>query len=152
MVIDFLVLWSICLSSLVLFKKDPEYLTRVTAQVFVPLIRFLLNSFVSCCFLVLQGYSFLISFFHLHLFDGVCLQDTQACVGFFSPSVLILSIWLFYSVSQDQIRTLGEKECCYYYYYYYYYLLLFHTRVSSSYSPTPPLGQDMTQGQFSSGV
>ena len=36
MLISFLVLWSICLSSsLVHFKKGPEYLTKYTAQVFI---------------------------------------------------------------------------------------------------------------------
>ena len=60
-VISFLVLWSICLSSsLVHFKSVPEYLTRGTAQVFVPLIRFLLHSFVSSSFLVFLRHSFLI--------------------------------------------------------------------------------------------
>ena len=40
-VISFLVLWSICLSSsLVHLKKGLEYLTRGTAQVFIPLIFF----------------------------------------------------------------------------------------------------------------
>ena len=50
--ISFLVLWSICLSStLVHFKKGPEYLTRSIARVFILLIRFLLDSFVSSSFL-----------------------------------------------------------------------------------------------------
>ena len=41
-VINFLVFWSICLtSSFVYFKKDPEYPTRETAQVFIFLIGFL---------------------------------------------------------------------------------------------------------------
>ena len=43
MVISFLVLWSICLSSSqVHFKNDPEYLTRGTTWVFITLIRILL--------------------------------------------------------------------------------------------------------------
>ena len=58
-VISFLVLWSICLSSSrVHLKKGPEYLTRGTAQIFIPLMRFLLLSFVSSSFLVLLSYSF----------------------------------------------------------------------------------------------
>ena len=58
-IISFLVLWSICLSSsLVHLRKGPEYLTRGTAQVLIPLIRFLLLSFVSSSFLVLLRYSF----------------------------------------------------------------------------------------------
>ena len=58
MVISFLVLRSICLFSLVLIKKGPEYLTSGTAQVFILLIRFLLDSFVSSSFLVLLRNSF----------------------------------------------------------------------------------------------
>ena len=51
MFISFLVLWFICLGSfLFCFKNGPEYLTRGTAQVFIPLIRFLLYSFVSSTF------------------------------------------------------------------------------------------------------
>ena len=59
LVISFLVLWSIYLSSsLIHLRKGPEYLKRGTAQVFIPLIRFLLESFVSSSFLVLLRYSF----------------------------------------------------------------------------------------------
>ena len=59
MVISFLVPWSICLSSsLVHLRKGPEYLTRSTAQVFIPLIRFLQLSFVLSSFLVLLRYYF----------------------------------------------------------------------------------------------
>ena len=72
MVISFLVLWSICQSSSVVhLRKGPEYLTRSTAQVFIPLIRFLLLSFVSSSFLVLLNFVF-----HFDLFDGVSLQDS----------------------------------------------------------------------------
>ena len=47
MVISFLIHWSICLSSfLVHLRKGSEYLTRGTAWVFIPLIRFRLESFV----------------------------------------------------------------------------------------------------------
>ena len=64
MVISFLVLWSSCLSSsVVLLRKGPEYLTRFTAQVFIPLIRFLLLSYVSSSLLVLLRYSFGILFY-----------------------------------------------------------------------------------------
>ena len=64
MVISFLVLWSICISSsLFHLRKGAEYLTRGTAQVFIPLISFLLLSFVSSSFLVLLRYSFGILFF-----------------------------------------------------------------------------------------
>ena len=59
MVISFLVLWSICLSSsLIHFKNGLEYLTRGTAQVFTPFIRILINTFISNSFLALLEYSF----------------------------------------------------------------------------------------------
>ena len=64
-VIGFLVIWIICLSSsLVYFKNGPVYLSRVTAQVFIPLMIFLLKfsrsseilffifSFISTCLMV----------------------------------------------------------------------------------------------------
>ena len=58
-VMSFLVIWSICWSSsLVLFRNDPEYLTRRTAQVFILLIIFLLCSLPLSNFLVLLVYSF----------------------------------------------------------------------------------------------
>ena len=51
LVISFLVLSSICLSSsLVHLRKDPEYLTRSTAQVFIPLISSFLFLRYSFCF------------------------------------------------------------------------------------------------------
>ena len=73
MVINFPVLWSICLSSsLVHLRKGTEYLTRSTAQVFILLMRLLLVSFV-----LSSSHSPEIFFsdhvFHLHLFDGVSL-------------------------------------------------------------------------------
>ena len=60
-VISFLVLWSICLSSsIILFRNSPEYLTRKTAKVFIPLIRLVQYNLVSSSFLVFLWYSFLI--------------------------------------------------------------------------------------------
>ena len=59
MAISFLILWFVCLSfSLVYFKKGPEYLTRGAGQVFIPLIRFLQDRFVTSIFRVLLRYSF----------------------------------------------------------------------------------------------
>ena len=46
------------------------------------LMRFLLCSFVSGCFLVIQRYSLLIFFFQLH-FDGVRFQYSQVFVSLF---------------------------------------------------------------------
>ena len=51
MVISFLVLYSICLSSsLVHLGKGPGYLTWGTAEVFIPLMKFLLESFFRVVF------------------------------------------------------------------------------------------------------
>ena len=60
-----------------------------TAQVFIPMIRFLLHSFVSSHFLVLLRYSFWIfSFTCLIVSDS---KMSQYLYVFFIPSVLILS-------------------------------------------------------------
>ena len=89
-VINFLVLWSICFRpSLVHFKNGPEYITRKTAQVFIHLIRFLLNSFVSGSSLGFFRYSFLI-----FLFISPCLIVLASDIPnylyfFFSPTLLI---------------------------------------------------------------
>ena len=104
MVISFFVLWSICLSSsLVHFKNGSEYLTRSTAQVFIPLIRFLLHSFVSSSFLLLPRYSFLI-----FSFISTCLMESASKIPkylnvFFSLSVLILS-WFGSYIPSDRCR------------------------------------------------
>ena len=75
---SFLVLWSICLSSsLVHFKNNSEYLTKETAQLFIPLMRVLL------CGLVLSSSPELLKkLFHLRLFDDVCFQYSQVYVSF----------------------------------------------------------------------
>ena len=82
MFISFLVLKSICLSSsLVHLEKGPEYLTRNTAQVFIPLIRFLQDSFVSSSFL----FSWDINFEFCLSFPLVWLCQHPRCP----------SIWMF---------------------------------------------------------
>ena len=89
MVISFLVPWSICLSSsLVHLRKGPEYLTRGTAQVFIPLIRFLLLSFVSSSFRVLLRYSFLILSFICTCLMVSASKITKYLQVSFSSSVL----------------------------------------------------------------
>ena len=96
MVISFLVLWSICLSSsLVHLRKGPEYLTRGKAQVFIPLIRFLQLSFVSSSFLVLLRYYFWILFF-----ISTCLMVLLL--------LLLLLLLLFYKTTAKV--SLSEKE------------------------------------------
>ena len=78
--IKFLIFWSICLSSsLVYFNNSPEYLIRGTAQVFTPLIRFLLQSLVYRGFSFVWGILLLFLFFHLRLF-GVYFQYSQVFV------------------------------------------------------------------------
>ena len=90
-----------------------------TAQVFIPLMRFLLKCFVSRSFLVCMKYSFLIFYFHLPLFDGVCFQYSQVYVSFlfFERSdffldllvlllLLLLLLWkLFVSPSADGLSV-----------------------------------------------
>ena len=114
MVISFRVLWSICLSSLqVHFKDDPEYLTRETAQVFIPLIRFLLYSFISSSFLVLLKYSFFI-FSHLLLFDG-----------FFFFHLILIDYYYYYYYYYLLLESFSH-HC---------YLIVFHRSLSDSKSP-----------------
>ena len=92
MVISLLVLWSICFSSsFVHFKNVTEYLTRGTAQVFIPLIRFLPHSFVWSSFLILLRHSFLIfSFISTCLMVSASNLLKYSYVSFFRR-VLILS-------------------------------------------------------------
>ena len=77
--------------------NGPEYLTSRTAQVFIPLIKFLQCSLVSSSFLVFPRYSFLNAFIHLYLFDGVRFQYFQVLISFFSLNVLIFS-WFSSSI------------------------------------------------------
>ena len=100
MVISFLVLWSIYLVHL---RKGPEYLTKGTAQVFIPLIRFLLLSFVSSSFLVLLKYSFWILFFISTCLIVSASKIPKYLYVSFSASVLILS-WLGSSIPSVRCR------------------------------------------------
>ena len=71
-VVSFLVLWSIYLSSsLVHLKNNPEYLPRGTAQVFIPLMSFKFPR---------SEKTSLNFFFHLRLFHGVHFQYFQVLV------------------------------------------------------------------------
>ena len=60
-----------------IWSNGPEYLMRVTAEVFIPLMRFLRCSLVSSSFLVLLRYSFYLFFFQIHMFDGDRFQYSQ---------------------------------------------------------------------------
>ena len=121
MVISFLVLWSICLSSsLVHLRKGPEYLTRDTAQVFITLIRFLLLSFVSSSFLVLLRYSFRI---------------------FSSISICLM-------VSASKMPKYSQVFVGFYYYYYYYYYLIFNFIIGFWQSLTGTLPKTSRERRF----
>ena len=92
-VISFLVLRSICLSSSFAHSKNgPKYLTRETSQVFIPLVRFLLQNLVSRSFLVRLRYSYNLK----KIFIFTCLMVSAfnipkyLLVSFF-PSILIIS-------------------------------------------------------------
>ena len=63
-------------------RKCHEYLTRATAQEFIPFMRLLQDSFVSSSFFSSPDIFFLNFVFHFHLFDGVSHQDTQVFVDF----------------------------------------------------------------------
>ena len=105
MVISFLVLWSICLSSsLIHIRKGPEYLRRCTTLEFIPLIRFRLETFVSNSFLVpLRYISFLIlSFLCTCLIVSASKMPSYLSV-YFSPNVLILS-WIDSSIPSVRCR------------------------------------------------
>ena len=96
MVMNFLDLWFICWTSpLSYFKNDPEYLTRVSAQVF------LLYSLRSSSFLVLMKFAFFISspllyWCPLPIFPNICKFPFTECsdiflylVVLFLPSFLV---------------------------------------------------------------
>ena len=83
---------------------------------FIPLMRFLLQSLVSRSFLIYLRYSFLIFFFFIHLFNGVCFQYSQVLIIFFFsehfdfswlgssiPSVIYLFPILFMSMAHFSI-------------------------------------------------
>ena len=94
-VTNFFVLWPICLSSSIVYsKKDLEYLAKRTAQVFISLVRLMLQSLVLRNFLVLLMDWFLCFYFHSCWFDGVHFHNSHFS---FSPNVLMLS-WFYSSI------------------------------------------------------
>ena len=72
-------------------EKGPEYLTSGKAQVCIPLIRFLPESFVSSSFLVLLRYSFWILPFICTCLMVSAFKMPKYLLVSFSASVLILS-------------------------------------------------------------
>ena len=68
-----------------------------TIQVFILLIRFLLQSLVLRSFHVLLRYSFVIFFFHICLFDSICFQYSQVLIIFLlAKHSSVFLIWQFY--------------------------------------------------------
>ena len=95
-IIDFLVLWSIYLSSiLVHFKNVLEYFTRVTTQVFILWKTFLLQSLVLRSYLVLLRYFLLFFFFFFFTF-----------LDWFLQSVSHILRYLQFSFSQNLLNSL----------------------------------------------
>ena len=91
-VMSFLVRWSIYWSSQVHCKNSHEYLTSGSAQVCIPLMRFLICSLVSSSFLVLLRYSFYFFFFHLrmfHIFPSTC-RFPFLCAFWFCLDLVVL--------------------------------------------------------------
>ena len=96
-VISFLVLWFIYpSSSLVYLRNSPEYLTSGKTQVFIPLIRCLLLSFVSSSFLVLLRYSFWI-----FSFISTCLMV--------SASIIIIIIIIKQNFSHHRLMMVFQR-------------------------------------------
>ena len=92
-IVSFLVLLSICWSSSkVYFKNGSKYLIRSIAQLFIPLMRFLLQSLVLRRFLVCLRYSFFI-----FSFMSTCLMvsTSNKC----SDPFLIWQFYFFYHLS-----------------------------------------------------
>ena len=96
--INFLVLWSFWFLPLSIFRMIPSILRRHRSGVYpfdeISAIFFSFYTF-SCS----SEVQFCYFFFHIRLFDDVCLQCYEVLeVFFFSPSVLIfLLIWQSYS-------------------------------------------------------
>ena len=130
-VISFLALWSICLSSsLVHLRKGPEYLTSGTAPVFIPLIRFLLFSFVLSCFLVLLKYSFWILYFISSCLMVPASKMPKYLQVSFSTSVLILS-WFGSSIPSVRCHfSLQALHIFHAKFHSYYFLKAFHISFS----------------------
>ena len=101
-VITFLIIWFISLSSSLVYSKNcPEYLTKSTAQVVILLMRFRQLNLVSRRFLILLRYLILI-----FSFSSVCLMETASNISkilsflfspafWFFPGLDILSLPLF---------------------------------------------------------
>ena len=94
-VMSFLVLLSICLSSsFVHFQNGLELLTRGSAQLFNPFLRFLWYSLASSNFDVLLRYSFKFFFFHIYLYDLSASSIPKYFYVSFSLSIRMFSCFV----------------------------------------------------------
>ena len=116
-IINFLIPLSIWLSSSqITFKNGPKYFTIKTAQVFIPFIKFQLQSLVLSSFLICLMYSFFYFLFHLRLSDGVCFQYYQVLVILlFSKHSDSFLFWQFYSFSYLYFSTLHYNHTTFFY-------------------------------------
>ena len=86
--------WSMCLSFwLEHFKNGPDYLTRRTAPLLIPLMRFLLQIWFSSCFFVCMRESFIIFSFISTCLIEFASNNSKYTLFSFSQSILILA-WL----------------------------------------------------------
>ena len=84
--LNFLVLWSICWSSLVLFKNGSKYLTKGNSPVVYSFDEILPYSLVSSSFLILLRYRFIFSYI------STCLMVSTSTIPKFS---FLLVFWFF---------------------------------------------------------
>ena len=117
-VISFPVVFSICWNSfLVHFKNGSEYLTRETAMVSIPLMRF-------CCWAWFRDFFFSFSFFlHLYFFNGICFQYHQ-----------LLVIFLFFERSDSFLICQFYSFCCFSFVASHYFHVKFHSNILNLYS------------------
>ena len=117
-IINLLVLWSVYVnSSLVYFKKGPEYLTRETIQVFIPLMKLLLQKLLPRSFLLHPKFSFFtLSFICIMVFVSnipTYLQfsfslDALMLSGFGCSFPSIVSLFPLFIISMVHFPTLNS--------------------------------------------
>ena len=112
-VIYFLVLCFIRLSSsLVHFKNSPAYLTMKIVQVFIPFLRFLLQTLVSRSFLILPRFSFLI-FFFISICPMVSVTNILKYLQFsFSPNILTPNLVFWLKFGDPLVSQSSRKFSC----------------------------------------
>ena len=136
-VINFLVFWSIYVSSsLVHVKNDPEYFIRVTAQVLIIWKDFCCRCWFWKFFLIFWGtyiflsVSLIVSW--LPIYPRPCnIPSLQVFSCFPDFIILFLSLFLFSHVLMSAWHTFSKPDCISIYWLY---ILLIHFTVSSSFT------------------